>query len=136
MIKALGYCTTLSSFAAPFPSYHLSSIFETLSWLLTWLLIIYDQAYKETCYQKRELIQYNAALAVTDALRGTSKETLDPELCKESLQKWRWYRKMCYFLQIFNGQSRDYLSKILPSIRRAYNKRNVYYIPCFITKQN
>ena len=48
---------------------------------------MYDQAYKETCHQKLELIQYNAALAVTDAVRGTSREKHYPELCKESLQK-------------------------------------------------
>ena len=98
--------------------------------------IMYDQAYKETCHQKLELIQYNAALAVTDAVRGTSREKHYPELCKESLQKWRWYRKLCNSLQIFKGQSRDYLSKILPIVRRAYNTRNINYIPCFITKQN
>ena len=35
--------------------------------------IIYDQAYKESFHQKLESIQYNAALAITGAIRGTSR---------------------------------------------------------------
>ena len=36
--------------------------------------IIYDQTYNKSFYQKMESIQYNAALAITGAIRGTSKE--------------------------------------------------------------
>ena len=43
---------------------------------------------------------------------------------------------MCYILKILKGQSKDHLSKILPSIRRTYNKKNVDYIPCFNNKHN
>ena len=93
--------------------------------------IIYHQAHKEPFHQKLESIQYNAALAITGAVRGTSRETLYQEVVLESLQKRRWYRKLCYFLKIFKGQSSDYLSKILPSIKRAYNTRNVDNIPCY-----
>ena len=78
-------------------------------------------------------MQY-AALAITGAVRGTSREALYREVVLESLQKRRWYRKLCYFLKIFKGQSSDYLSKILPNIKRAYNTRNVDYIHCFNTK--
>ena len=42
--------------------------------------IIYDQAYKESFHQKLESIQYNAALAITGAIRGTSKEKLYQKL--------------------------------------------------------
>ena len=98
--------------------------------------IIYDQAYKESFHQKLESIQYNAALAITGAIRGTSKKKLYQELSLESLQKRRWYRKLCYFFKILKGQSPDYLSKILPSMRRAYNSRNADYIPCFNIKHN
>ena len=38
--------------------------------------IIYGQAYKELFHQKLESIQYNAALAITGAIRGTSTEKL------------------------------------------------------------
>ena len=36
--------------------------------------IIYDQAYNALFHQKLDSIQYNAALATTGAIRGTSKE--------------------------------------------------------------
>ena len=78
--------------------------------------IIYDRAYNELFHQKLESIQYNAALAITGALWGTSRAKLYQDLGLESLQKRRWYRKLCYFFKIFKGQSPDYLSKILPGI--------------------
>ena len=33
--------------------------------------IIYDQAYNATFHEKLELVQYNAFLALTEAIRGT-----------------------------------------------------------------
>ena len=51
--------------------------------------IIYGQAYKEPFHQKLESIQYNAALAITGAITGTSREKLYRELGLESLQKRR-----------------------------------------------
>ena len=38
--------------------------------------ILYDQAYNMSFHQKLESIQYNACLAITGAIRGTSKEKL------------------------------------------------------------
>ena len=35
--------------------------------------IIYDQAYKESFHQKLEPIKYNAAVAITGPIRGTSR---------------------------------------------------------------
>ena len=49
--------------------------------------IIYDQAYKELFHEKLESRQYNAALAITGAIRSTSREKISQELCLESLQK-------------------------------------------------
>ena len=54
--------------------------------------IIYDQAYNASFHQKLDSIQYNAALAITGAIRGTSKEELYDELGLETLEKRRWYR--------------------------------------------
>ena len=52
--------------------------------------IIYDQAYNASFHQKLDSIQYNAALATTGAIRGTSKEKLYDELGLETLEKRRW----------------------------------------------
>ena len=49
--------------------------------------IIYDEAYNETFHQKLESIQYNACLALSGAIRGSSREKLYHELGLESLQR-------------------------------------------------
>ena len=46
---------------------------------------IYDQAYNSAFHDKLESIQYNVCLAITGAIRGTSKEKLYQELELESL---------------------------------------------------
>ena len=38
--------------------------------------VIYDQSYNNTFHQKMESIQYNAALAITGAIRGSSRKNL------------------------------------------------------------
>ena len=48
--------------------------------------ILYDQAFINSFKEKLESIQYNASLALTGALRGTSKEKICQELGLESLQ--------------------------------------------------
>ena len=48
--------------------------------------IIYDQAYNTSFHQKLEPLQYNACLAITGAIRGTSREKLYEELGLASLQ--------------------------------------------------
>ena len=40
--------------------------------------IIYDQPHKDTFCRMIESVQYNAALAITGAIRGSSRERLLP----------------------------------------------------------
>ena len=47
--------------------------------------IIYGRAYNGSFYRKLQLIQYNDALDMIIAIRGTSEEKLDEKLCSESL---------------------------------------------------
>ena len=49
--------------------------------------IIYNQTYNTSFHQRLKSLQCNAALAITGAIRGTSKEKLYNELSMESLQK-------------------------------------------------
>ena len=51
--------------------------------------IIYDRAYNTSFHQNIESIQYNAALAITGAVRGTSREKLYQEFGFKSLQQRR-----------------------------------------------
>ena len=60
----------------------------------------YDQPNKESLNQKIERIQYNAALAITGAIKGTYQGRLYNELGLESLEFRRWFRKLCTFYKI------------------------------------
>ena len=51
--------------------------------------IIYHKVFIGSFQKKLETIQYNAALAITRAIRGTSREKVYSELCLESLQDRR-----------------------------------------------
>ena len=52
--------------------------------------VLYDQALNASFHEKRESIQCNACLALTGAIRGTSKENIYQELGLESLEIRRW----------------------------------------------
>ena len=67
--------------------------------------IIYEKAYNSSFHQKIEPVQYNACVAITGAIRGTSKEELYDELGLEALQLRRWFRKLCYFYKFYKHES-------------------------------
>ena len=52
-------------------------------------VIIYDQPNNESFCNKLETVQYNAALAITGSIQGTSKVKLYKELVLESLKSRR-----------------------------------------------
>ena len=85
--------------------------------------IIYDQAYNLSFHRKLESIQYNADLALTGAIRGTSREKLYQELGLESLQLRQSYRKLCCFYKICNKQAPGYLNELIPT--RNWHVANV-----------
>ena len=68
----------------------------------------------QTFSDKIETVQYNATLAITGAICGSSKVKLYKELGLESLKDRRWMRRLSYFYKIFSTQSPSYLSKYLP----------------------
>ena len=59
--------------------------------------ILYDQTFNNSFHEKLELIQYNAALAITGTIRSSSEEKLYQELGFESLQQQQGYQKLCLF---------------------------------------
>ena len=63
--------------------------------------ILYDQAFNNCFHDRLETVQYNACLAITGAIRDTSREKLYQELGLESLRLRRWYRKLCLFYKAF-----------------------------------
>ena len=90
--------------------------------------IIYDQAYNASFRQKLELLQCNACLAITGAIRGTSREKLYEELGLESLQLSRWFRKLSFFYKLFNSEHPHYLFKLIPLRGSSYVTRNIHNI--------
>ena len=83
-----------------------------------------------------EAVQYNAALARTGAIRGSSKEKLYQELGLETLQQRLCYRKLCCFYKILKWKSAIYLHKLVPVPSRSYRTRQCVKIPLFNIKQN
>ena len=98
--------------------------------------IIYDQPFNNSFQNITESIQYNACLAITDAIRETPKERLYEGLDLEFLQHRRWYRKLCYLRKIVVNKSPNYLFKVVPPYNTTYNTRNTNHIPLKNTKHN
>ena len=95
--------------------------------------IMYNQAYNVSFHQK---LESNSALAITGAVRGTSTEKLYNELGLETLEKRRWYRKLCCFYKVYKSHSPKYLFNIIPLTVSTYNTRNISNIPQFKVKHN
>ena len=112
------------------PRLTLLTIYKTFirSWL-DYAGIIYDQACNSAFHDKLESIQYNACLAITGAIRGTSTEKIYQELGLESLKFMRWFRKLCHFYKIFNDKFPSYLFNLIPNFNRVHNTRLSYNIP-------
>ena len=78
--------------------------------------IIYDRAYKTLFHQNIGSIQCNAALAITGAITGTSRQKLYQELdIKDAAIERRWCRKLCCLFKIINKQPPSYLFQLVPS---------------------
>ena len=73
--------------------------------------IVYDRAFNESFHKYLKSIQYNATIAITGAIRGTSSEKLFQELGLESLKSRRWLRKLCLFYKISLASFSANLSK-------------------------
>ena len=56
-----------------------------------------------------ESVQYNAALEITGAIKGSSREQLYQELRLERLIDRRWYRRLVQFYKIITSNSPKYL---------------------------
>ena len=56
--------------------------------------IIYDQPQNESFCEKLESVQYKAALAITGAMQGTSRDKVYQELGLETIKSGRWYKRL------------------------------------------
>ena len=93
--------------------------------------IIYDQPNNESFCQKLEPYQYNAALAITGAIRGTSQTKIYNELGLESLRYRRYFRRLCTFFKIKQIGLPSYLFNLIPQTNHNYNTRQYDNVESF-----
>ena len=75
--------------------------------------ILYDKPNNDNFQNKIERVQYRACLAITGAIKGTSRLKIYEELGLHSLVKRRWRSKLIFFYKIVNGLLPDYLYSYL-----------------------
>ena len=89
--------------------------------------IVYDQPNNSSLSEKIESLQYNAALAITGAIKGSSKEKLYQELGFESLKDRRWMRKLCYLYKVISSKRPSYLYDMLPPLQRSQRNQGFFH---------
>ena len=86
--KAVGLLCKLCNIL---PRTTLITIYKAFIWShLDYGDVLYDQAFNNSFNEKLESFEYKACLALTGAIRGTSKEKIYQELGLESLRDSRW----------------------------------------------
>ena len=88
--------------------------------------IVYDQPNNSSLSEKIEFLQYNAALAITGAIKGSSKEKLYQGLGFESLKDRRWMRKLCYLYKVISSKRPFYLYDMLPPLQRSQRNQGFF----------
>ena len=92
---------------------------------------MYDKSNNETFINKTEKAQYDAAIAITGAIRGTSREKLYAELGLESLKFRRWSRKLSCFYKIQSTGLPKYCLQLIPTNNHSYILRKPLNIPYY-----
>ena len=111
--------------------------------------VVYDQASNYAFCNKLETVQYNAALAITGAIKGTSREKLYQELGLEYLQQRRWMRRLCLFCKVVATKLPVYIYDFILPVRQSQRHQNKFksfscraeyfknsFFPCVIGEWN
>ena len=105
----------------------MKGLFGCNAYAIDYADIIYDKPFNDAFKEKLEKVQYYAALIITGAIKGISRERLYKQLGLESLCNRRWYRKLVFFYKIVEGLAPSYLqSCLLLGNERAYNTRSSF----------
>ena len=89
------------------------------------MILFIDQPNNESLNQNIERIQYNAVLAITSAIKGTSQSKLYNKLCFESLKFRRWFRKLRSFYKIKTTGVPEYLFDLIRETNEIYKTRQI-----------
>ena len=92
---------------------------------------IYDQPHNESFCNNLDELQYNAALAITGAIKRTSKLKIYEELGLESLKFRSWMRPLCIFYKIKTRGHPEYLYKLIHAKTSSCNTRNSDHIETY-----
>ena len=87
--------------------------------------VIYDQPLNESLSNRIESVQYKAALAITGAIQGSSRNKLYQELGLEHLHQRRCIRRLCLFY-IFHSKVPKYIHSLIPSITTSARQPNTF----------
>ena len=100
--------------------------------ILDYADIIYDKPLTKSFKDKLEMVQYNAALVITGAFKGTSRDRIYREPGLESLPERKWSRKIFFFHKIINCLLPVYLQSYISYCRegvyrtRSANQKNLW----------
>ena len=76
--------------------------------------------------KKIESAQYNAVLAITGAIKRSSREKLYQELGLEYLYQRRWARRLCLLYKVFSTGQPSYIYNLLPSMSSSRQHVNSF----------
>ena len=88
--------------------------------------VVYDQPSNASFKNKIESVQYNAALAITGAIKGSSREKLYQESGLEYLYQRRWARRLCLLYKVFSTGQPSYIYDLLPPMRSSCRHVNSF----------
>ena len=97
--------------------------------------IVDDQPNNSSLSEKIESLQYNAALAITGAIKGSSKGKLYQELGFESLKDRRWMRNVAIYTRSYN-QSDLPISMICYLHYKDLNESKVSFSNCCVERKS
>ena len=98
--------------------------------------IVYDQPINQSISNKIEAVQYNAALAITNAIKGTSRTKFYKKLGIESLSFRQWFRRLCTFYKIKTQRAPKYLYKLIPLKNNTYDTRSAPSVGTYLRRTN
>ena len=94
--------------------------------LLDYADVIYDQSSNASFSKKIESVQYNAALAITGAVKGSSREKMYQELGLEYPYQRRWARRLCLLYKVFSTGQPSNIYDLLPPMRSSRGHVNSF----------
>ena len=93
--------------------------------------MIYDQTSNASFFKKIESVHYDAELAITGTIKGSSHEKLYQKLGLEYYYRRSWARRLCLLYKVFSTGRPSYIQKQpprgVPRKRCSKNIQQIYW---------